>query len=400
MIHVIGFHSRALLPSGYENLIRQAQVLAGGKRHLEEFPDFKGKKLVFKSPLEEVLEELLSVSENEIAVLASGDPLFFGIGKKLLSLFPREKLAFYPAPTAFQLAFARIGIPWEDAKVISLHAKVPQNLHLEISPYSKVAFFTDHRNTPAQIARYLVEKGIEGEAIICENLGLKEEKLSFLGLKEVIKKNFSPLNVFILLKKADPLRLKFGLPEGNFAHEKGVITKAPLRARIVALLSPFAEALVWDLGAGCGSVGLELAGLCFRGKTYLVEKEKARISLIKKNLSRLRLDNVLIIENSIKNALEHLPPPDLVFIGGGFKEIMEVKDVFLAKLKPKTRVVATFVCLEHLLTALSFFEETGFKTGFEGLLAFQGKKLPNQTHYLASQNPVFILAARKDPDQF
>ncbi len=397
MIHVIGFHSRALLPPPYLALIREAEILVGGRRHLAAFPDFSGKKLEIHSPVGDFLSSLAPLIDRRLALLASGDPLFFGIGKKLLSRFPAEKLAFYPAPTAFQLAFSRAKIPWDEAKVISLHGRSLKNLHLEIAPYEKVAFLTDPKNSPGTIAAYLLKKGLKGEAIICENLGLEAEKITRLSLEEVPRGGFSGLNVFILLKKSDPLPLLFGLPEEAFSHEGGLITKSYVRAVITSYLSPFPEAVIWDLGAGCGAVGLELARICFRGEAYLVEKNPRRAALIRENLSRFGLDNVILCEKDISEALEELPRPDLVFIGGGFKEVMENEEAFWAKLKPETKVVATFACLEHLTEALSFFRGRGLEVSFECLWGARGKKLPNQAHFLSAENPVFVLRALRKP---
>ncbi|NPA49053.1 MAG: precorrin-6y C5,15-methyltransferase (decarboxylating) subunit CbiE [Thermodesulfobacteria bacterium] len=397
MIEVIGFHHRRLLPAPHLALIEEARVLVGGRRHLENFPEFRGEKLELKSPLDEVLKRLKELAaEKKVAVLASGDPLFFGLGRRLLSWFPPEELRFHPAPTAFQLAFARAKIPWEKAKILSLHGKRPfRNLHLEIAPFREVAFFTDPENTPDRLASYLLEKGLKGEAIVCENLGLPEERITRCPLEEVPSKEFSPLNVFILLKEASPRRLHFGLPEKFFAHKGGLITKDFIRARIISLLSPFPEATVWDLGAGSGAVGLELASLSFRGEAYLVEKDPSRSKLIYENLKRLKLDNVFVIEKPLEEALAELPSPDLVFLGGGLRSLLENTGAFLAKLKASTRICATFVCLENLLRAREFFEKEGFEVGFEALWGARGKRLPGEVHMLDAENPVFILAAQR-----
>ena len=396
MIHVIGFHSRALLSPTHLALIQGAEVLAGGRRHLAAFPEFSGERLEIRSPVEGFLSSLAPLIDREVALLASGDPLFFGIGKRLLSRFPAEKLTFHPAPTAFQLAFSRAKIPWEEAKIVSLHGRPPKNLHLEIAPYEIVAFLTDPKNSPGRIADYLLKKGIEGEAIICEDLGLEAEKITRLPLEEVPEGEFSGLNVFILLKKPEPFPLLFGLPEEVFSHEGGLITKSYVRAVITSYLSPFPEATIWDLGAGCGTVGLELARICFRGAAYLVEKNPKRAALIRENLSRFGLDNVAVWEKDIAAALRELPEPDLIFIGGGFREVKENSRAFWAKLKPETRVVATFTCLEHLTEAISFFQGRGLEVSFECLWGARGRKLPNQAHYLSAQNPVFVLRATRE----
>ena len=397
MIDVIGFHHRDLLPPFCLKIIQEARVLVGGRRHLASFPEFEGPKIELQSPLEKALEKLKEFSSQRVALLASGDPLFFGIGKRLLSLFPPEKLRFHPAPTAFQLAFARAQIPWEEARIISFHGREAwRNLHLEIAPYGVVAFLTDPLNTPSRIASYLLEKGLEGQAVVCENLALPEERIFQLPLEAVAEKEFAPLNVFILRKSPAPRRFVFGLPEENFAREGGLITKDFLRSQIIAALSPFREAVVWDLGAGSGAVGLELASICFKGEAYLVEKSPSRLSLIEKNLKRFKLDNVHIVPRPLEVALEALPPPDLVFIGGGFQALYQKKETFLSKVKSSTRICATFVCLENLIRALELFEKEGFRTKFDLFSVSRGKRLANGAYMLAAENPVFLLKAWRE----
>ncbi len=392
MIYVIGLHHLEDLGPRLRELISRAEVLAGGKRHLALLASHPAEKILL-SPLEKALGEIRKKKEARVVILTSGDPLFFGLGRRLLEEFPPEDLVFYPAPTAMQLAFARLRLSWEDARFISFHGRSPQNVHLEIAPYQKVAFFTDPQNTPSRIASYLLEKGISGKAFVCENLGLAEERIVGLPLEEVRGKRFSALNLMVLLKEAQPRRLLFGLPEEHYQHERGLITKAEVRAVVISALAPFPEATVWDLGAGSGAVGLELAGLAFRGQTFLVEKEASRVKLLRKNLFLTKLDNVEIIESSIKEALPSLPSPDLIFVGGGFGDLIEEASSFLRSLKKDTRLVATFVVFEHLLKALDFCQTLGFKTSFSALFLARGKVFPDGGRGLLSQNPVFILKA-------
>ncbi len=393
MIHVVGLHHPQELSPFCQSLISQAEILVGGRRHLSYFPDHPGEKILLSSPLEKVLKRLKREQERKIVVLTSGDPLFFGLGRLLLKHLPPEVLVFHPAPSAVQLAFSRLKLTWEDARVVSLHARSWRNLHLEIAPYRKVAFFTDPENNPSRLASYLLAKEVRGQAFVCENLGLPEEKITTLSLEEVPQASFSSLNVMVLLKEARPRRLLFGLPEERFRHEAGLITKAEVRAAIVSALSPFPEATVWDLGAGSGAVGLELAGLAFRGETYLVERKPERIKLIHENLHLSRLDNVKIIDADFKECLSSLPSPDLVFIGGGWRTLRSQGEVFLGRLKPETKIAATFVILEHLLSALEFFEKSGFKTQFSALWLARGQGFPKGGRGLFAQNPVFLLKA-------
>ncbi|NPB09980.1 MAG: precorrin-6y C5,15-methyltransferase (decarboxylating) subunit CbiE [Thermodesulfobacteria bacterium] len=394
MIHVVGLHHPRDLAPAVAEIVAQAEVLVGGRRHLSLFEDHPAEKIAIP-PVEEALERLKALSHRRVVVLVSGDPLFFGLGRRLLRELPRDSLCFHPAPSAVQLLFSRLKIPWDDARVVSLHGRSPRNLHLEIAPYGKVAFLTDPENSPPRLASYLLEKGISGKVYVGENLGLPEERIRAFDLEQVPEESFSALNVMLLLKEPSPRRLLFGLPEETFAHEGNLITKAEVRAAVVSALAPFPEATVWDLGAGSGAVGLELAALAFRGRTFLVERKPARIELIRQNLRLTRLDNVEIIDKDLRDALPSLPTPDLVFVGGGFRALLEMGPAFLSRLGPQTRLAATFVILEHLLAALEFFERNGFEASFSALFLARGKRFPDGGRGLLAENPVFLLRARR-----
>ena len=396
MLHVVGVSGNLNdLPPSRRELLARARIIVAGRRFLALLEEHPALKIPLTSPVEEALAQLKDRIEEEIVILVSGDPLFYGLGRKLCATFPPETLNFYPAPSSFQEAFARLKIPWEDAKLVSLHARAPKNLHLEIAPYAKVAFFTDHVHHPGAIAAYLLEKGVEGEVFVCENLGLAEEKIVHLPLSEVPQRTFAPLNVMVLLKRPRPRRLLFALPERHYQAERGLITKAEVRAVVVSALAPFPEATVWDLGAGSGAVGLELAGLCFRGEAFLVERNKARVEIIKENLARSKLDNVHVLHERISQALPGLPRPDLIFVGGGWSELLAQREILFSVLRPGVRLVGTFITFEPLLEALKFFEQHGFETHFSSLWVARGKGFPQRTHGLSALNPVFILRAKR-----
>lgn len=395
MIHVIGISGGLEdLSPRKQALLSQAEVLVASKRLLKELAQHPAYKIPITSPFSKVFEEIKAFYEKEIVVLTSGDPLFYGLGKRLCEIFPLETLCFYPAPSSIQEAFARLKMSWEDAKIISLHNRKPRNLHLEIAPYRKVAFFTDPLYHPGAISSYLLEKGVEGEVFVCENLGLPEERIVRGRLSEIRGRKFSPLNVMVLIKDPTPRRLLFGLPEEHYSYEKGLITKAEVRASIVSALAPFPEATVWDLGAGSGAVGLELARLCFQGETYLVERDVKRVQVIRQNLVQSGLDNVIVIHKSIAQALSQLPPPDLIFVGGGWEEVLGQKEGLLSALRPGVRLAGTFITFEPLLKALEFFEGWGFEVRFSSLWVARGRAFPHAKHGLSCLNPVFLLMVK------
>lgn len=185
------------------NAVSKAQVLAGGERHLDFFPQFSGEKIVFKENLSQAIERIADLAcEHSVCVLASGDPLFFGIGNLICKKVGSEHIDFIPAPSAIQQAFARVGIHWDDAEILSLHGRPIEGLVTKLQSLRKVALFTDGFNCPKTIASYLLSFGeSEWTAFVCENLGNKKEKVRKFDLKSLSEEEgISPLNVLILVR--------------------------------------------------------------------------------------------------------------------------------------------------------------------------------------------------------
>lgn len=193
------------LPERVLSLIRDARLLAGGERLLALFPGCGRERLVLRSNLREGVERIRAALETSgpIVVLASGDPLFYGIGKTLVEGLGRDRVEIHPHVSAMQLAFARVKEPWHAAALVSLHGRLMEDLVPHLSSGKEViGIFTDPRNTPGAIARFLRERGVQGcKAWVCENLGGKEERVSDLTLEAMAQGIFSPLNVVILKRE-------------------------------------------------------------------------------------------------------------------------------------------------------------------------------------------------------
>src|SRR5699024_8742597 len=195
----IGDNSRQSLPPLYETMIDESECLVGGERQLSFFPHYQGKKIVIKGGLTKLVNKLQQETGN-IVVLASGDPLFYGIGSYLSKKLNAQ---IYPNVSSIQLAFAKMGERWQDAKVISVHGRSIQGLEKKIDGEEKVALLTDDKNTPATIANYLLTYNMfEYKAFVAENLGGETERTGWYTLPELANETFSPLNV-VILKRTD-----------------------------------------------------------------------------------------------------------------------------------------------------------------------------------------------------
>lgn len=315
------------------NAIAKAQILAGGKRHLDFFPQFSGEKIVFKDDLTQTIKRIAELSlEHTICVLASGDPLFFGIGNLIRKKVGPEYVDFIPAPSSIQHAFAKIGIPWDDAEVLSLHGRSSKGLITKLKFLNKVALFTDKINHPKEIASYLLSfNESEWTAFVCENLGGEKEKIRKFDLKSLSEEEgIDPLNVLILIRNSanwKPPTVVPNVSEENYSKrvpKKGLITKKEVRILSIAFLNIREDSVIWDIGAGSGSIAIEAAQIAKNGKSYAIEIDPEGIEICKQNILLQKTDNVHVISGKAPEVLEKLPDPDCIFVGGSNGDIYEI----------------------------------------------------------------------------
>lgn len=402
MVYVVGMGAR-----GKEGLsllalrrVEEAEVLIGGSRHLALFPEHPGEKVPVKGPMEALLDlaEARVRAGRRVAFLASGDPLFYGIGKRVLERFPEAEV--HPAPTAFQEAFARLGLPWDGARFFSFHGRPLGGglLELALSPLSVV--YTDPENTPARIARALLEMGAGGfRAHVAERLGEEGERVrSFARLEEVAEEAFAEPNVLILQAQAPlPPRLGF-FPDELFEKrlpKRGLITKREVRLLALGLLALPPDGILWDVGAGTGSVGIEAARLAPWGWVYAVERNPESWPHIEENARRFGVHNLTLVRGEAPEALEGLPPPHGVFVGGSGGELEGILAKSLEALRPGGRLVVAALTLENLGTAYAFLQRTGLP--LEGIQVQASRLVPTGPYRrLEAQNPTVLLAVRKE----
>lgn len=390
--------------------LSRAEVLFGGKRHLEQFASHPAMKLGWESPLERSFERVVALSTRlRTAILASGDPFFFGIGRKLVARLGSERVYTLPGVSSVQLLFARIGESWEHVKVLSLHGREPSTRDTswlqQVRTHSRVVLFTDPQHSPDRIARTLLDAGLgESTLIVGENLGMAEERISELTLREAAASTFSPLNL-VLVRSApcgqghevDPEEdyCLFGLPENAFAHEAGLITKAEVRAIVLAHLELRPGLLLWDIGAGSGSVAIEAARLAPLACVFAVERNESRFRDLKKNIARLAPSRVRAFHGGALDRIADLPDPDRVFIGGSGGELNDLLAAIASRMRPGGVVVQTAVSLDTVSSVRSFWKpRLGFS--LELLQVQVSRAVPiGGSERLDPQNPVFVMKVTK-----
>jgi precorrin-6Y C5,15-methyltransferase (decarboxylating) len=385
------------------NAVAAAHVLAGGERHLAFFPQFTGERVVLKDKLGDALARLAQLSdEHNLVILASGDPLFFGIGALAIKKLGAEHVEILPAPSSMQLAFARVGLKWDDAAFLSLHGRPREGLLARLARVSKVALFTDEENSPQWIASHLVaHEQLGWRAWVCESLGGADERVREFGVAELAAcPDVAPLNVLILARSDEkwqpPPAIGF-LHEDEFAKrmpKKGLITKREARLLSLALLRLRPASVVWDVGAGSGSVAIEAARLAYEGRVFAVEVDPEGVEICRDNVRAHAADNVRVVAGRAPEALAELPDPDAVFVGGSKGSMAEIVDVALARLRPGGRLVINAITLENVGETYKCLRESGREPEVLLLNVSRAEPLARYMRYEA-QNPIHIFAVDK-----
>jgi len=358
-----------------------ADLVVGGRRHLAGAGG--GRHLVIDGDLGPVLDAI-AAEPGRVCVLASGDPGFFGIVRALAERFGPDALDVRPAPSAVSLAFARLGLPWDDAIVVSAHGRPLDEAARRATAATKVAVLTSPESPPEALGKELLAQGaVHDRAIVCSRLGLVDERVVNVDLDGLAGGIWDPLSVVVLLDgppvAAAPVRA-WGLADTEFTHRDGMITKAEVRAVALGKLGLPPAGVLWDVGAGSGSVAVECALLSPSLRVLAVERDPAQIAHIRTNVSAHGVA-VEAIEGEAPGVLGGLPDPDRVFVGGGG---IEVLDAALARLRPDGRIVAAFAALDRAAAAA---ERLGDVVQVN---VSRGRPLPDGGTRLAAENPVFI----------
>jgi precorrin-6Y C5,15-methyltransferase (decarboxylating) len=382
-------------------LVDQADLVFGGSRLLDMFPSLAGEKITISKHLTRVTDTIKSnLGRKRIVVLASGDPSFYGIASYLAAKLGRDAVAVLPNVSAMQIAFARIKESWEDAALVSVHGRPIEDIVDTVRSNRKIGIFTDDEHTPGEIARVLLENGVDGyRAYVCQNLGEKDEKVIKTDLPGLRERNFAPLNTVILLKDQPkgpmgPSRLRYlGIPDEEFQQRRpkgGLITKQEIRAVSLVRMRLGDESILWDIGAGSGAVSIEASFLIRKGRIYAIEKNDADVAIIKKNIRKFQASNVTVVPAFAPDGLDKLPAPTTVFIGGSGGRMEEILDLVCHRLKPGGRIVINIVALENLAAVVKALRTRGFTPDVTLVNAARSTNVMELTR-LEALNPVFVV---------
>ncbi|MBT4694171.1 MAG: precorrin-6y C5,15-methyltransferase (decarboxylating) subunit CbiE [Planctomycetaceae bacterium] len=387
-------------------IINQAELLIGPRALTESFEKYLDVAWDPGSDYEALAERLDSSIDQKVVVLAAGDPLFYGTARFLCDKIGKSRIRVIPNVSTMQLAFARVKENWDDAYLTDLGNQTIDHAVQKIRSAQRVGLFTTRDNTPQALAAGLLAARIDYfTAYVCENLGSPDERVTSGTLEEIAAYSFDSLNVMILIRHDSapdrPTEMigkrLFGNPDEMFLQTKpkrGLITSCEVRCMVLAELNLGPTSVVWDIGAGSGSVAIEAGQISPGGEVYAIEMDVDDFELIGQNAERFGVRNVFPIHGAAPNAWQNLPNPDAIFIGGTGRQLATIVTDVLARLKPGGRIVADMSSIDNVSEVQAILREA---TGDVKVWMFGVAKGNHQLERVRfeSQNPIFVVSAIK-----
>jgi precorrin-6Y C5,15-methyltransferase (decarboxylating) len=374
--------------------VADATLLCGGRRHLDEVPPH-GEERVEIGDVAACVERLRRRRPDELAVvLATGDPLLFGIGATLVRELGAEEVTIIPAISAVQEVFARARLPWHGCRLLSAHGRDPGPAVAAALASGTAAILCDSVNRPDRLAAALLEAGMDDRrAVVAERLGGPVDRVVDTTLAAVAARTWDGHSV--LLVDGPPVTAAgadFGRSEAEFSHEGGMITRGEVRAVVLAKLRPAGAAVVWDVGAASGSIGIEAAGLAPGARVWAVERDPDQLIHLRANAARLAPGRLEVVEGEAPEALEGLPDPDRVVVGGHGGRLGEILGDVRARLRPGGRVACSFATLDGVLIARAALGDWSP----EVVQVSVARGTPaGRVVRLRSEDPVFVVSAER-----
>ena len=367
------------LSADSRELLYKSEIVIGGERHLKMIPgDWEGERIIWASPIREAVTKILDWRPSEpgsgkkVAVMASGDPLCYGIAAKLLRHLPIEEIWIKPALSTFSLICSRVGWSLPDIETLTIHGRPLEMLHTFVQPGAKLLVLNQDEGSPKQAAELLAARGFgKSQITVLEHLGGSKER-QFSGQADSWSHpDGAVLNAMaiecIAGTRANVLARIPGLPDDAFLHD-GQLTKREIRAATLSRLMPVVDQVLWDVGAGCGSVAIEWMRCNPRCKAVAIEKSESRLKMIQQNAFQLGVPMLDIVSGNAPEVLVDLPAPDAIFIGGGLSDGNMLETCWNA-LNPGGRLVANAVTLEGEQKLVQWQKVNAEKNGASGDLA-------------------------------
>ena len=390
-----GGGSRGTMTEDCRQALENASCIIGARRLLEGLPKTYTQNLVPATRPGEILGAIQSHREGCV-VLYSGDTGFYSGTRTLIPLLEKEEISYtvLPGISSVQLLSAALGRPWQDWQLCSAHG-VDCNPVGAVMQGKPVFFLTGGELGPAELCRQLAEAGLhELPVVVGENLSYPQQRICQGTVGELAKESFAPLSVLLAEPAPAVTRRISGFPDSLFTRGEVPMTKQEVRAAVLAKLAPNPSDILWDVGAGTGSVSIELALAASWGRTYAVECNEKACDLIRVNREKLGAWNLQVIEGAAPQALDGLETPDAVFIGGTKGSMENVVNLVLDR-NPQARICISAICVETLYQAVKALQNRGIQPEVTQISISRGKAV-GSLHMLMANNPIFLIAGNCD----
>jgi precorrin-6B C5,15-methyltransferase / cobalt-precorrin-6B C5,C15-methyltransferase len=406
----IGDDGLAGLTESARRIVQESDLILGASSTLRLLEGVEGRMVTLDAEMPAALRQVREALGARKPVLVSGgDPLFYGVARYLCDRLGKDQFEVIPHVSSMQLAFARVKESWDDAYLTSLAGRPFEAIVDRVRTAEKVGLFSSDDHPPSRIFRDLLDRGIDYfKAYVCENLGSPDERVTQGELSDLAGLEFDPLNVLILIRKPNrPDRVKgasryrlFGNPDYVFAQsqpKRGLITQAEVRSIALAQLDVRPTSVVWDIGAGSGSVAIEAAQLASQGMVYAIEPEAGDLALIESNAEAFGVPNVRPVAGRAPEILAGLPDPDAVFVGGTGRQVDAVLNAAFARLGPGGRLAVNVATIDGLATAHRTLKALAGEVQIWNVAIARGIEQMDRVRFEAV-NPTFLLAVTKETE--
>jgi precorrin-6Y C5,15-methyltransferase (decarboxylating) len=406
-VHIVGIGDDGVdgMTAQARKVLEAADMLLGPESCAPLLPAALAKRLEATASLEELCEKIEAAGDRRLVVLASGDPLFYGTARYVCGKLGKDRFEVVPHVSSMQLAFARVKESWEEAFLANLSGQSIERVIDKIRSSETAGLFTSEQWPPAAVARALLDEGIDYfQAYVCENLGSPDERVTQGSLADIAKDSFGPLNVMILVRKARAAdkpghvgtRL-FGNPDECFLQsrpKRGLLTPAEVRSMALAELGLQTTSVVWDVGAGSGSVGLEAARIARDGVVHAIEMDPDDHQLITENAKRFGVTNLHAVLGKAPEAWADLPAPDAIYVGGSGRHVTMLVEEAWKRLKPGGRLVTACNSIENLAAVHALLRSRSSDAAYWMVNIARGIEQLDRIRFEAI-NPSFLIAATK-----
>jgi len=406
-VHILGIGDDGVegMTAQARRLLEEAELLVGPESCSAILPAPLRGRLEVAANLDEIVDRIERSRGRRTVLLASGDPLFYGTARYVCGRLGKDRFEVVPHVSSMQLAFARVKESWEEAFLANLAGQSIERVIDRIRTAETAGLFTSEQWPPAAVARTLLEHGLDSfQAYVCENLGSPDERVTQGSLAEIARESFGPLNVMILVRHAKAPaaagasgRRLFGNPDECFLQsrpKRGLLTPAEVRSLAIAELGLGRESVVWDVGAGSGSVGLEAARLASAGTVYAIEMDPDDHSLIVENARRFGVANLAAVLGRAPAAWADLPVPDAIYVGGSGRDVAMLVEGAWERLAAGGRLVTACNSIENLAAVHALLRARSDDAAYWMVNIARGYEQLDRIRFEAI-NPVFLIAATK-----